>query len=90
MRTLTASLASTGVSAPNDDSKNFGIYGGAGVEFFPFTGNHFFIGADVRYHMILFCRRVEHAQRPRPSRRPQWRLHYNRAQSDLQFLVFSD
>ncbi len=54
MRTLTASQSSSGVSAPNDDSKNFGIYGGAGVEF-PVYGNHFYIGADVRYHMIFFA-----------------------------------
>jgi hypothetical protein len=54
IRTLTLAPGSTATNAPNDDSKNFGIYGGGGVEF-PVYGNHFFIGADVRYHMIFFA-----------------------------------
>lgn len=53
LRTLTPTEVSTGLTISADESSSVGIYGGAGVEF-PIYGQHVFMGADVRYHMIFF------------------------------------
>lgn len=53
MRSLNPAQVPTGTSVTAESTTNFGVYGGAGVEF-AIYGNHVFMGADARYHMIFF------------------------------------
>jgi hypothetical protein len=52
-QTITDIDPSIRISVPDSATTNFGLYGGAGMEFSIYR-RHIYLGGDIRYHLIFF------------------------------------
>lgn len=53
LRSSTNTGGNLSLADPDPSNANFGLYGGAGLEF-PIYRKHIYLGLDIRYHLVFF------------------------------------